>query len=534
MSTGTAVAPPVAEPRARERRDFVPSQTTASGSVVVGISGARRNGAVAVAVGGELTAFCELERVTRIRRAPLCPGRLPHDVLNAALATTGHTRDDVRCYAFAEEGVILPPDVQCVRMDHHLGHAATAFYASPSDDAAVLICDQSTTGVSVWHGCAGQLTNVQWPWEGPGFAALYSQSAELLGFPPGQHHRFEALAQVGEGPHFSRLSSCFQHRDGSLQPRPDWKLQVRRELAEFGPARDIGRGASVAAALQRQLGDELLALVSQIRDVLPVRDLCLGGGLFYNTYFNTLLSESGRFERTFVAPNPGNAGIAAGAALAATPAGTAARRQPVSPFLGPEYDIEAIKATLDNCKLSYECLSEREVVDRVVDALMGGRLVGWFNGRMEWAHRALGGRSILANPFSPYTLENLNAYLKQRDRYRAYGLSVCEEDLSRYFVGPDRSRWMEYEYALRDRELFRHIVPATAKRVRVQSVPIESRVFHELHRAFAAKTGTGVLVNTSFNGFSEPIVCSPRDAIRVFFGTGLDLLVLGGRFLVTK
>jgi carbamoyltransferase len=93
---------------------------------------------------------------------------------------------------------------------------------------------------------------------------------------------------------------------------------------------------------------------------------------------------------------------------------------------------------------------------------------------------------------------------------------------------------MEYEYALRDGELFRHIVPATAKRVRVQSVPIESRVFHELHRAFAAKTGTGVLVNTSFNGFSEPIVCSPRDAIRVFFGTGLDLLVLGGRFLVTK
>ena len=146
---------------------------------------------------------------------------------------------------------------------------------------------------------------------------------------------------------------------------------------------------------------------------------------------------------------------------------------------------------------------------------------------MEWGHRALGNRSILASPLSPYVLDNLNVFLKQRERHRAYGLSVCEEKAGSYFSGPGRSRSMEYEYTLKDPELFRHVLPAGAQALRVQTVDPAALLFQELHTAFAAATGTGVLVNTSFNGFSEPIVCSPRDAIRVFYGTGLDLLVLG-------
>ena len=152
---------------------------------------------------------------------------------------------------------------------------------------------------------------------------------------------------------------------------------------------------------------------------------------------------------------------------------------------------------------------------------------------MEWGHRALGNRSILASPLSPYVLDNLNLFLKQRERYRAYGLSVREEDASQYFDGPRRSSWMEYEYGLKDRDRFRHVLPAGASTLRVQTVDRSAAFFQELHEAFANATGTGVLVNTSFNGFSEPIVCSPRDAIRVFYGTGLDVLVLG-RFVVRK
>ena len=152
---------------------------------------------------------------------------------------------------------------------------------------------------------------------------------------------------------------------------------------------------------------------------------------------------------------------------------------------------------------------------------------------MEWGHRALGNRSILASPLSPYVLDNLNLFLKQRERYRAYGLSVREEDASQYFDGPRRSSWMEYEYGLKDRDRFRHVLPAGASTLRVQTVDRSAAFFQELHEAFANATGTGVLVNTSFNGFSEPIVCSPRDAIRVFYGTGLDVLIID-RFVVRK
>jgi carbamoyltransferase len=157
---------------------------------------------------------------------------------------------------------------------------------------------------------------------------------------------------------------------------------------------------------------------------------------------------------------------------------------------------------------------------------------------MEWGHRALGHRSILANPLSPYVLDNLNVFLKQRPHHRAYGVSVPEAGASRYFDGPSTSRSMEYEYTPTDREQFRHVMPDGTRSLRVQTVPDDPDAgpasrFARLHDVFGRLTGVPVLVNTSFNGFSEPMVCSPRDAIRVFFGTGLDVLALD-RFVLHK
>jgi carbamoyltransferase len=299
-----------------------------------------------------------------------------------------------------------------------------------------------------------------------------------------------------------------------------------------GGASNIPESARVASRFQRRLGDILVALVQDIRRRLPHANLCLGGGLFYNTYFNTRIAASGEYERVFVPPNPGNPGLAAGAALAVALEDERPSRQP-SPFLGPEYTLEEIKATLDNCKLTYACLRESEVIQAAVDALARGELVGWFQGRMEWGNRALGNRSILANPFAPHVLENLNLFLKKRERYRAYGLSVCEEDAAEHFSAPAASPFMELEFTPLDASRFRHILPDGARTLRTQTIPDQPRRFRDLHKAFAAKAGAGVLVNTSFNGFHEPIVCSPRDAVRVFFGTGLDMLVLD-RFLVKK
>ena len=239
---------------------------------------------------------------------------------------------------------------------------------------------------------------------------------------------------------------------------------------------------------------------------------------------------AGIFDRVFVPVNPGNAGLAIGTALLVNNAAPRA----LTPFLGPLFDSEEIKATLDNCKLIYEWVGEHKAATRTVDALSRGCLVGWYSGAMESGPRALGARCILASPFSPYVLENLNRFLKQRKPWRGYALSGLHEDIRAHFDGPTESPFMECDFRPRDRDLFRHVVPQPTAAIRVQTVGADAHpAFRELLRLFGQASGKSVLVNTSFNGFSEPIVCSPRDAIRVFYGTGLDMLVMND-FVITK
>ena len=508
-----------------------PAQRT--DAVIVGVSGARRNAAAAVASGGQLLGVCEQERLTRIRGFALHPGELPAEAVDAVLRMVSRHEQDVTAYVTGEDGVSLPAGLPRVRLGHHYSHAATAFLTSPFDKAAVLVCDQSAgPEVSVWMGSGRDLVNRHWPWRGAGFASLFTEAGQLFGFRVGEEHRLEALARL-DGTHDLDFSHLFRYVDHTLMVAPEWKRAVSETLRADGNRWSVRQGARVAGAVQRALCDALLGVVADIRGSLGVTRLCLGGGLFFNTFLNTRIADASIFDEVFVPPNPGNAGVAAGAALAVD--STSGKRTPerVSAFLGPEYGLEEIKATLDNCKLSYECLSDGDVIETCVKTLSAGRLVGWFQGRMEWGPRALGHRSILASPFSPYVLDNLNVYLKRRERYQAYGLSVCEEARAAHFDGPARSSWMEYEYRLHDLERFRHVLPYETTHLRVQTVDETPSLFRELHQAFAAASGAGVLVNTSFNGFSEPIVCSPRDAIRVFYGTGLDLLVVG-RFVVRK
>jgi carbamoyltransferase len=494
-------------------------------AVTIGLSGVLRNGAVALCDGQRVVGMCEHERVTRTRREPLAPGRLPAQTLTTILKLGPYTEADVTTYAVGESAMTLPRDVPTEYVDHHLAHAATAFYTSPFANATIVVCDRSgDPELTVWRGEPSGIHRVDFAWRGPGLATLYSLAAAAIGFGTDRESRLEALARVGSPARPAQLPEVVWRGDGFDVP-----AAFQQAISDAAGATSLASGrASLAAQVQRHVGDLLLEVINAIRQQVGGSNLCLAGGLFYNSFFNTLVSRSNIFERTFIPANPGNAGVSIGAALLASGGSAERTGTSCSPFLGPGFAPADIKLTLDNCKLSYDYLSNGRLIEATTAALAKGKLVGWFEGRMEWGVRALGHRSILASPFGSYVSENLNRFLKHREPHRTYSVAVCAEDVSKFFCGPAASPLMEYEYEVLDRDRFRHLLPENATRLRVQTVDASGGTFYELLRAFGDLTGVPVLVNTSFNGFNEPIVCHPRDAVRVFYGTGLDMAVLDG------
>ena len=495
--------------------------------VVIGVGGAQRNAAAALCHDGRVLGFSEEERLTRVKGVGLALGGLPDKALEY-LRSLGAAPNGDETLATAEPGVQLP--ASGVRVDHHAGHAATAFASSPFERAAVLVCDSDPAcAVSLWIADATGVAKTDFHWHGPGFATLYSWATEAFGFVPHYgEHRIEGLARLGDIAQPTAWPDLFTFHGDHIELRGD----VRSRLsAALGASDDIREKSRVAARLQSAIGLAVLQLVETASATLNVADLCLTGGLFYNSYFTTLVARSAAFARVSVPVNPGNAGTAIGAALLAD--GSVPAGRGLSPFLGPQFGAEHVKSVLDNCKLSYEYLSDGPLIESTAAALKSGRLVGWFNGRMEWGIRALGNRSILANPFSRYTLENLNHFLKRREVTRPYAVSILTDALDEHFEGPRSSPIMEYEYSVRDPQRFRGMLPGVGRTLRVHTVADKQSSFGQLLRAFGTQSDAPALVNTSFNGFHEPIVCSPRDAVRVFYGTGLDLAVIGN-FVIRK
>ena len=415
----------------------------------------------------------------------------------------------------------------CRLVEHHGAHAASAFFTSPFTRAAVVVCDTSEQQVSVWRGMGQDLWREEFPWRGPGFARVYSDLAERLGVPRGAERVVEDLARLVPNDAALEWPELVRYRDHALFVSPrvtDWVDATRGDLVEQAPG---------AQAFLHSLAQALLEFLADVRATIDEPNLCVAGGLFHNAYLNARVARSPLYQDVFVPVSCGNGGLAAGAALLGMQGRRASAPGASTPFLGPGYGNRDIKAVLENCKLTYAALDEHALEDRAIAAMKKGMLVAWFRDRMEWGPRALGNRSILADPTSEYASENLNTFLKHRPWYRSYGLVVCQEDVATYFDGPPHSAHMECEYRVRDPHLFRSILPQGANRLRVQTLPAEASALRSLLKGIGQLTGVPVLVNTSFNGFHEPIACTPRDAVRIFYGTGLDAMAIGS-FWSTK
>jgi len=499
-------------------------------TTIVGVAGLRRNGSVAVVSNGEPVLACEYERLSRIRDVALPEN--PREAVDAVLHACGFSASAAHRFAVGEAGIQDYTSLAATRVDHAEAHAAAAFLNSPFDEAHILVCDsQPGGGMSLWRGSGSQLARRDWPWQGPDLASLYSRVARAFSKGERPARQLELLGRVGRANDAGIPGVEMSNGRISVSDTVEVQVATARRRAE---QTSIEALANLAARLQLGCCRILDDLIDAVAAAYGHGPLCLAGGLFYNTALTTAAARNASVSSCFVPPHPGNPGLALGAPLRLQERAVV---QPASAhrlaLLGPEYDAADIKLLLENCKLSYDYMDEGPLLERTAAMLARGRLVGWFQGRMEWGSRALGNRSILASPLSSYVLENLNTHLKGIASYRTYGVAVCEEDAPALFRDVIPSPFMEFEFSPLHAQQFHHVLPLGAARLRVQTVANEPVLLRRLLKAFGARSGLPALLNTSFNSSIEPIACTPRDAVRIFFSTGLDMLVLD-RFVLTK
>lgn len=423
-------------------------------------------------------------------------------------------------------------------VEHHLSHEASAFLAAPFDDSAVLTMDgrgeRATTSYGIYrNGRYERIRQVNLPHS---LGLLYEEVTDHLGFlRSSDEYKVMALASFGKPTHVDAFRGVLKyHGDGDYTvERADWS-------ALLGPARERGgpteqRHMDIAHSLQVVLEETVLRMAQWLHEATGARNLVLAGGVALNCVMNARLRDRGPFEQVWVQPAAGDSGTALGAALWID-----AQQRPGQPrrwsmdhvFLGPSYGDDEIEAFLRQAMLPYR--RSADIASDAAALLAQGKVLGWFQGRMEYGPRSLGARSILASPVQAEMQARLNQ-IKDREDFRPVAPVVLEEEAAEWFVGARVSPFMVFINDVRPDRVDR--IPAVRHvdgTARIQTINRDQNpAYYDLLRAFRKQTGVPVLVNTSFNTRGEPIVCTPRDAVESFCTTPLDALAIGS-FLLEK
>jgi carbamoyltransferase len=457
--------------------------------------------------------------------------------------------------------------------EHHLSHAASAFYPSPFENAVVLTMDGvgewATTSAAMGDGHRLEMfQEIHFPHS---LGLLYSALTYYTGFKVNSgEYKVMGLAPYGQ-PKYKNLildNLIDLKADGSFRLDMSYfdyctglTMTNDRFAQLFGePVRGPDKlltsfHMDVAASVQAVLDEAVLRLTRNLAKQTGSRNLCLAGGVALNCVANGKVLRDGAFENIWIQPAAGDAGGAVGAALAAVhifkdqPRKTNGCDGMFGSFLGPSFSQADIERRLTAAGAQFTVLGEDEMIETTAQALADQQAAGWFQGRMEFGPRSLGARSILGDPRSPGMQKNLNLKVKYRESFRPFAPSVLCEDVPDWFeleadspymlivadVRKDKRRVMrpdeEALFGIDKLNVARSVIPAVTHvdySARVQTVHAKTNpLFHRLLKRFKALTGCPVLVNTSFNVRGEPIVCSPEDAFRCFMGNELDLLVVG-------
>lgn len=525
--------------------------------LLLGIGGWLHDGAAALMRDGRVVAAVEEEKLARERHR----GGLPARAVSSGLELAGAGREAVDLVAlvrplgggadtsFHLQLRTLFPNARLVVVDHHEAHAASAFFASPFEQAKVLTLDRQgdMRCGAVWTGEGTRLDAVEELHAPDSPAVVYSRVTRLLGFRAArEEHKVQWLSLTGT-PAYRELFDAILGIDRQpASPSLDHSYfdPSRTSRGGFSDKFFARAGLDPAEELSDQTRRDLACSVHRSVEgsVLQLAGsgdrLCFAGGVAMNALLVQALEESGCFDEVYVQPAAGNAGTAVGAAYHAWH--KVLRREERTPMrnmlLGPEHGSEQIKRVLDNCKLRYRYLAtDAELVGSAVERLADNQILGWFQGRTEFGPRALGNRSILASPLNPYSTENLNVYIKHRENFRKFAASVPAEAAGEFFRTRPAARHLATVSRVRraHRDTF---APALldGERIRVHVVRREdSPLYWDLLREAGRATGLPVVYNTSFNLFGEPLVSGPRSAVRSFFASGIDALFLG-KFLLEK
>jgi carbamoyltransferase len=462
--------------------------------------------------------------------------------------------------------------------EHHLSHAASAYYPSPLDSAAVLTLDGvgewTTTSLAIGKGSDLQVVKeIHFPHS---LGLLYSAFTYYTGFKVNSgEYKVMGLAPYGE-PRFAELireKLITVAEDGSFQLDMsyfDYATGLTMTNKKFdalfgGPPRTsetelTQREMDLAASVQKVTEDIVLELARGIAKETGERNLCLAGGVALNCVANGILLREKIFENIWIQPAAGDAGGALGAALSTwylhhnkERVSATERDAMKGSYLGPEFTDKEIETELTACGANFKKLSETEMIEEVASALAYEKAVGWMQGRMEFGPRALGGRSIIADPRSPVMQKQLNLKVKYRESFRPFAPSVLREDVGDWFehdtdspymllvadVTNDKRRAMTAEeealFGIDKLNVPRSSVPAITHvdySARIQTVHADTNPkYHAVISKFKDKTGCPLVVNTSFNVRGEPIICTPTDAFKCFMGTEMDVLAVGNYVL---
>lgn len=480
---------------------------------------------------------------------------------------------------------IFTNDIECydklLFSEHHLSHAASAFYPSPFEEAAVLTMDGvgewTTTSLAIGKGNSLKVhKEIHFPHS---IGLLYSAFTYYTGFKVNSgEYKLMGLAPYGNAKYVDLIKDNLIDikDDGSFHLNmsyfdycTDLKMTSKKFNELFGslprnPESELTqREMDIAASIQKVTEELVLKLARNIATESKLQNLCLAGGVALNCVANGVLSREKVFDNIWIQPAAGDAGGSLGAALAAYHIMLGKKRiihinnrkdNMHGAYLGPSFTTEQAKARLSNLGAKFKEYSEAEIIEKTAYSLANGKIVGWMNGRMEFGPRALGGRSIIADPRLPKMQKHLNLKIKYRESFRPFAPSVLQKHASEWFELDTDSPYMllvanvvknkRYTMTEREKALFgidklnipRSEIPAVTHvdySARIQTVDKHTNPhYYELISEFYALTGCPILVNTSFNVRGEPIVCTPEDAFKCFMATRLEILIIANLMLI--